>query len=227
MSKKNTLITQKRKLITSLPAKSLISEQYRTIRTNIQFSTPDLNVHSILVTSSLPGEGKSTTAANIAIVFAQQGKKVLLIDTDLRKPTVHYTFNFMNVIGLTNILIKSSPINEAVKSTDIDNLDVLTSGPIPPNPSELLASEAMKQLMKELYYEYDILIFDTPPILTVTDAQILANICDASIIVISSGKTEINDLKKATNLLQNASGKFLGAVLNNKKMKKHHSYYAY
>ena len=213
MSKKNSLRSQRRKLITSLPEKSLISEQYRTIRTNIQFSTPDLDIHSILVTSSLPGEGKSTTAANIAIVIAQQGRKVLLIDTDLRKPTVHYTFNYMNVIGLTNILIKKCPINDAIRTTDIKNLNVLTSGPIPPNPSELLASEAMNQLIKELYYEYDIIIFDTPPILTVTDAQILANICDASILVISSGKTEINDLKKSANLLQNASGKFLGAVL--------------
>ena len=229
MNKKKNMRAQKkkRKLISHLPANSLISEQYRTIRTNIQFSSPDINIRSIMVSSSSPEEGKSTTAANLAIVFAQQGKKVLLIDTDLRKPTVHYSFNRINVIGLTNILVNRLPLNEAIEPTDFQNLHVLTSGPIPPNPSELLASEAMKQLMNVLYHEYDLLIFDTPPLLTVTDAQILANLCDASILVISSGKTEFNEVKKSKGLLESASSKFLGVVLNNKKMKKRSSYYTY
>lgn len=216
-----------RKLISNLPANSLISEQYRTIRTNIQFSSPDIDIRSIMISSSSPEEGKSTTAANLAIVFAQQGKKVLLIDTDLRKPTVHYSFNRINVVGVTNILVNRLPLNEAIEPTDFENLYVLTSGPIPPNPSELLASEAMKQLMNVLYREYELLIFDTPPLLAVTDAQILANLCDASILVISSGKTEFNEVKKSKGLLESASSKFLGVVLNNRKMKKHSSYYAY
>jgi len=216
-----------RKLISNLPANSLISEQYRTIRTNIQFSSPDIDIRSIMISSSSPEEGKSTTAANLAIVFAQQGKKVLLIDTDLRKPTVHYSFNRINVVGVTNILVNRLPLNEAIEPTDFENLYVLTSGPIPPNPSELLASEAMKQLMNVLYREYELLIFDTPPLLAVTDAQILANLCDASILVISSGKTEFNEVKKSKGLLESASSKFLGVVLNNRKMKKHSSYYIY
>ena len=216
-----------RKLLSNLPTKSLISEQYRTIRTNIQFSSPDIDIRSIMISSSSPEEGKSTTAANLAIVFAQQGKKVLLIDTDLRKPTVHYSFNRINVVGVTNILVNRLPLNEAIEPTDFENLYVLTSGPIPPNPSELLASEAMKQLMNVLYREYELLIFDTPPLLAVTDAQILANLCDASILVISSGKTEFNEVKKSKGLLESASSKFLGVVLNNRKMKKHSSYYIY
>ncbi len=216
-----------RKLISNLPANSLISEQYRTIRTNIQFSSPDIDIRSIMISSSSPEEGKSTTAANLAIVFAQQGKKVLLIDTDLRKPTVHYSFNRINVVGVTNILVNRLPLNEAIEPTDFENLYVLTSGPIPPNPSELLASQAMKQLMNVLYHEYELLIFDTPPLLAVTDAQILANLCDASILVISSGKTEFNEVKKSKGLLESASSKFLGVVLNNRKMKKHSSYYIY
>lgn len=180
-----------------------------------------------MVTSAEPAEGKSTTTANLAVTFAQQGKKVLLVDADMRKPTVHYTFQLQNVYGLTNVLTKQKAFEEAVSQTDVANLDVLTSGPIPPNPAELLASKAMVEFLHKLEEHYDIVLFDTPPIHAVADAQILANICEASVLVISSGKTEIEKVVKAKELLAAAKGKLLGAVLNNKKMDKSNYYYYY
>ncbi|AST08054.1 capsular biosynthesis protein [Anoxybacillus flavithermus] len=216
-----------RSLITKTNPKSPISEQYRTIRTNIQFSVVDRPLRSIMVTSSAPAEGKSTTVANLAVVFAQQGKKVLLIDADLRKPTVHYTFRKDNHVGLTNVLTKQAALHIAVKETEVENLFVLTSGPIPPNPAELLGSAAMEELLAEAYDQFDVVLFDTPPVLAVTDAQILANQCDGTILVVQSGKTEIEAAQKAKELLLAAKGKLLGVVLNQKKQKESSYYYYY
>lgn len=216
-----------RSLITKTNPKSPISEQYRTIRTNIQFSVADRPLRSIMVTSSAPAEGKSTTVANLAVVFAQQGKKVLLIDADLRKPTAHYTFRKDNYIGLTNVLTKQATLQTAVKETDVENLFVLTSGPIPPNPAELLGSAAMEELLAEAYDQFNVVLFDTPPVLAVTDAQILANQCDGTILVVHSGKTDIEAAQKAKELLLAAKGKLLGVVLNQKKQKESSYYYYY
>jgi protein-tyrosine kinase len=216
-----------RSLITLTSPKSPISEQYRTIRTNIQFSTVDRQIRSILVTSAGPAEGKSTTSANLAVVFAQQGKKVLFIDADLRRPTMHYTFRLDNHVGLTNVLTKQVSLERAVQSTEQENLYVLTSGPIPPNPAELLGSRSMEELLKQAFTQYDLVLFDTPPVLAVTDAQILANLCDGIVLVVSSGKTEIEAAQKAKEALANAKGKLLGVVLNNKKMKESQYYYYY
>ncbi|MBS4178117.1 CpsD/CapB family tyrosine-protein kinase [Bacillus sp. FJAT-49731] len=221
------MVSTKRKLIAMLNPKSPISEQYRTIRTNIQFSAVDREIRSLMVTSSSPGEGKSTTTANLAIVFAQQGKKVLLVDADMRKPTVHYTFSMNNAYGLTNVLTRQMGINEAAKVSKLDGLDVLTSGPIPPNPAELLSSKAMKQFFEEAALQYDLVIFDTPPVLAVTDAQVLANQCDGTILVVSSGKADVDNVKKTKELLQAANAKMLGVVLNNKKMANNDYYYYY
>lgn len=225
--KNNKQVSHKRSLITKLSPKSSISEQYRTIRTNIQFSSVDQDIKSILVTSTDPSEGKSTTVANLAITFAQQGKKVLIVDADLRKPTVHFTFQVQNVYGLTTVLTRLKSLKEAISSTDIDNLDVLTSGPIPPNPAELLASNAMVEFLAQVEEGYDLVLFDSPPILAVADAQILANLCEGNILVIASGKTEIDKVEKAKELLSAAKGKLLGAVLNNKKMEKSNYHYYY
>lgn len=225
---KKSVNKQRRSLITLIAPKSPISEQYRTIRTNIQFSTVDEAIRSIVVTSAAPGEGKSTTVSNLAVVFAQQGKKVLLIDADLRKPTTHYTFQLMNTKGLTNVLTKQIHFHEAIQDTVMENLNILTSGPIPPNPSELLASNAMKQLLEEAYKLYDLVLFDSPPILTVTDAQVLANLSDGSIMVTSSGFTDKDAAVKAKELLENAKSKLLGAILNNKQVnEKSYYYYSY
>ncbi|MEH7549080.1 CpsD/CapB family tyrosine-protein kinase [Neobacillus vireti] len=220
-------LSNRRNIITKFDSKSPISEQYRTIRTNIQFSSVDHEVKSLMVTSSGPGEGKSTTVANLAVVFAQQGKKVLLVDADLRKPTVQYTFNQTNTFGLTSVLTKQMTLDKAVADTGEKNLFVLTSGPIPPNPAELLSSKAMEQFYQDVLDLFDIVLFDTPPLLAVTDAQILANKCEGTILVVSSGKTEKDQVIKAKELLDSAQSKLLGVVLNNKKMKDTNYYYYY
>ena len=227
LNKKSKKTELKRNLITNQNPKSPISEQYRTIRTNIQFSSVDEEIRTIVVTSSGPGEGKSTTAANLAVVFAQQGKRVLLIDSDLRKPTVHYTFNFTNTFGLTNVLTRQSQLHDVVKETMEKNLYILTSGPIPPNPAELLSSRAMEQLMKDVEEEFDVVLFDSPPLLAVTDGQILASKCDGTILVVSSGKTETDQAVKAKELLNAANSHILGVVLNSKKMENSNYYYYY
>jgi capsular exopolysaccharide synthesis family protein len=224
---KKSVMEYKRKLITALDPKSSISEQYRTIRTNIQFSAIDRDIRSIMVTSSGPGEGKSTTVANLAVAFAQQGKKVLLVDADLRKPTVHYTFNSTNTVGFTSVLTKQMDLIKAVRETEIENLAILTSGPIPPNPAEILGSKAMEKFFVEAYEAYDVLLFDTPPVVAVTDAQILANKCDGTILVVYSGKTEKEPVIKAKELLESAQGKLLGVVLNHKEIQGSSYYYYY
>ena len=206
-----------RSLISLTNPKSSIAEQFRTVRTSIQFSSVDTDLQSVVVISPNPAEGKSTIAANLAVVFAQQGKRVLLIDSDLRKPTVHYTFHTENHVGLSNVLTRQVTLQEAVKTSRQENLWVLTSGPIPPNPSELLGSKGMNALLDEVKNEYDFVILDSPPILSVTDAQVLANLTDGVVLVISSGNTKIDSAKKAKELLESAKAKILGVVHNNKK----------
>ncbi|AWI13812.1 CpsD/CapB family tyrosine-protein kinase [Caldibacillus thermoamylovorans] len=227
MARNKTTSRSKRHLIAKKDPKSPITEQYRTIRTNIQYASVDQAIRSIVVTSTGPMEGKSTTTANLAVVFAQQGKKTLLIDADLRKPTAHYTFQLPNTFGLTSVLTKQAELMDAVHMTDVENLFVLTSGPIPPNPAELLASVSMEYLLKEAYNLYDFILFDTPPVLTVTDAQVLANLADGSILVTSSGTTDRDGAIKAKEILTSAHAKLLGAVLNNKKADKDTHYYYY
>jgi capsular exopolysaccharide synthesis family protein len=228
MRKKNQSKNSKiRHLIAQLNPKSPVSEQYRTVRTNLQFASVDEELETMLVTSSGPGEGKSMTAANLAVVYEQQGKKVLLIDSDLRKPTVHYTFRLDNLRGLSNILVGENILEETVAATGVDNLDVITCGPIQPNPSELLASRKMQQFVEETKRLYDLIIFDTPPVLAVADAQILANIVDGSILVIRSGQTEIEAATKAKEALIPAKAKLLGTVLNDKEKKGSNYYYYY
>ena len=216
-----------RHLITNLNPKSPISEQYRTIRTNIQFSSVDEELRSILFTSSGPGEGKSMTTANIAVPYAQQGKKVLLIDADLRKPTVHYTFRLDNLKGLSNVLVGDVLLEEAIHTTSIDHLDVISSGPIPPNPSELLGSRKMRAILERAKEQYDLVIFDTPPVLAVTDAQIMADFVDGAMLVVRSKVTELDAATKAVEALKPAKARLLGTVLNDREKKGSNYYYYY
>jgi len=220
-------LTAKRRLVTHTNPKLPVAEQYRTIRSNIQFSNLESDVRSLVMTSSGPSEGKSTTAANLAIVYAQQDKKVLLVDADLRKPTAHFSFRLENHIGFTNVLTRKVQLLEAVSETEIPNLSVLTSGPIPPNPSELLASKNMDALLEEMYEHFDFILFDTPPTLAVTDAQILSNKVEATILVVSSGKTDKAAARKAKELLLNAKARLLGVILNDRKIEDGGSYYYY
>ncbi|SMQ85081.1 capsular exopolysaccharide family [Bacillus sp. OV166] len=216
-----------RKLVTAIDPMSPISEQYRTIRTNIQYSSIDQEIRTIMVTSSGPAEGKSTTAANLAVTFAQLGKKVLLVDADLRKPTIHHTFGVNNLFGFTTVLTKQRGLEKTVLETGEQDLYILTSGPIPPNPAELLSSKSMEQFIEDAKAEFEYIIFDTPPLLAVADPQILANQCDGSILVVYSEKTEIEPAKKAKELLANAKSKLLGVVLNHKEAKSGDYYYYY
>ncbi|MEH7502844.1 CpsD/CapB family tyrosine-protein kinase [Neobacillus drentensis] len=199
--------------------KSPITEQYRLIRNNLNFASVDKEIKTITVTSPEPSDGKTTTSANLAIVLAQQGKMVLLVDADLRKPSVHYAFNVSNIDGLTSVLTKDISLVEAISKTNIPNLDILTSGRIPPNPSELLDSKTMEIIMEELKELYDFIIFDTPPILRVTDSQIMANKCDGVVLVVASGKTKKDRGMKAKELLEKANSQLLGVVVNGVRTK--------
>ncbi|MDM5190842.1 CpsD/CapB family tyrosine-protein kinase [Bacillus sp. DX4.1] len=216
---------QRRQLIAYEKPKSAVSEQYRNIRTNIEFASVDKKIRSFLVTSANSKEGKTTTVANIAIVFAQQGKKVLLIDADLRKPALHQMLQIDNLFGLADVLTRSKKLEMCVEKTSVGNLDFLSCGSIPPNPAELLGASSMKGLLSEAYGMYDLVIFDTPPLLPVTDAQILANQCDASILVVRSEETEKGTALKAKQVLDGAKGKLLGVILNDKEQTESEYYY--
>jgi capsular exopolysaccharide synthesis family protein len=223
--KKNNNHRQRRQLIAHNQPKSPVAEQFRNIRTNIEFAAVDMNIHSLMVTSANPSEGKTTTTGNIAVVFAQQGKKVLLVDADLRKPAMHQMFQVDNIFGLTNILTHSERLEKCVQTTNIENLHFLPCGPIPPNPAELLGSRVMKEFLGQVYNMYDLIIFDLPPILPVTDAQIMANQCDASLLVVRSESTEKEAAVKAKSLLDSAKGKLLGVVLNDREREQSLYYY--
>ena len=225
--KKQPLQSVARKLVANENPKSIVSEQFRTVRTNINFSTPDKELKTLLITSTSPGEGKSTTAANVAIVFAQEGKRVLLVDADMRKPTMHYTFHTTNTTGLSNLLTKQWSLEEVTKVTEIDGLHLMTCGPIPPNPAELIGSKSMESLLVELQSAYDLVIFDAPPLLSVADAQILSNKCDGTILVVNTGKTEKDNVIKAKESLDSSKAKILGVVMNNFNLEKDHYYYQY
>ncbi|PKR85551.1 CpsD/CapB family tyrosine-protein kinase [Heyndrickxia camelliae] len=215
------------KLIAYYKPQSYITEQYRLLKNNIQFSSVDKEIKTIVVTSPEPGDGKSTTSANLAIVLAQQGKRVILVDSDLRKPTIHYTFNTSNLHGLTNVLTKEISLESAILKTHIENLEILTSGKIPPNPSELIESKAMEMILYQLQDWFDCVVIDSPPILAVTDAQILANKCDGVILVVSSGKTKKDAALKSKNILLHANARLIGVVMNGIEQKKGEDYYQY
>ena len=216
------------KLLNSSQFKAPIAEAYKTLRTNIQFSSLDNPIRAILVTSTAPAEGKSTTAANLAISMAQSDKRVLLVDCDFRKPSLHRAFNIINVKGLTNVLVEDLPYTEIANDVGIRNLQLLTSGPKPPNPSELLGSAKMKLFLDTLREDYDMIILDTPPILPVTDAAVLSRVVDGCILVLSYGLTNYEMAYRAKESLQKVGAKILGTVINNIPPRSQgYSYYYY
>ena len=217
-----------RTLITQKNPRSPISEQYRALRTDLQIASEEREIKSLVVTSAGPSEGKSLTISNLAITFAQQGKRVLLIDADLRMPTLQYTFRIDNNVGLSNVLTGEYQFHkQVIRSSDIFGLDLLPSGPIPENPSELLASDMMQKLLKVCTTHYDMVMLDTAPLLAVTDAQILANLCDGALLVTRSKKTQVESVQKAVELLKQCKIHYLGAILNDVKEKKADQYYYY
>lgn len=218
------LLTTPRKLVTVSDSKSIIAEQFKTIRTNITFSMPDSDLKTILVTSSTPGEGKTTNVANIGVVFAQEGKRVLIVDADMRRPAMHHTFRKLNAVGLSTVLSRQDVCSHAIQETLVVGLSVLTSGPIPPNPAELLSSKTMEAFIEEVKTDFDIVIFDAPPLLAVSDAQILSNKCDGTVLIVNSGVAEKDDVIKARIALMNAQATILGVVLNNYTMPRSSKY---
>lgn len=224
--KQKTPQTQAVSLITLTNPSSPVAEQYRMIRTNIQFASPGgQQIKTIVVTSSGPGEGKSTIAANMAVVFAKSGQRVLLVDADLRKPVLYKTFKLTNISGLSTILSTAGNIADEVQKTPIENLSVLPSGPKPPNPSELLNSPRMDQLLAEAKDLYDVIIFDMPPVVAVTDAQIMSSKTDGTLLVVRENTSRKESLTKAKELLDMAQAKVLGVVYNGAEHSKDAGYY--
>lgn len=206
--------------------KSITAESYRTLRTNIQYSSFDKEIRTIVVTSSEPGEGKSTVAGNLALSFAQADKSTILIDCDLRKPSLHKKFRISNMVGLSDILIGRKSIEESV-NTYSKKMHIITSGKIPPNPSEMLGSKAMQKLMNELGNIYDVIILDSAPLQAVTDAQVLSTKADGTILVVRAEKTKRDSVNGAKELLEKVNANILGVVLNAIEDKKGKYYYYY
>jgi non-specific protein-tyrosine kinase len=203
------------RLIAALHPKSPISESYRALRTSLRFTSPDRPVRTLLVTSPSALEGKSTTAANLAVVMAQAGNSVVLLDADLRRPTQHRIFGLPNKEGLTSVLVNERLNPDGwLRETAVANLRVLTSGPLPPNPSELLGSQRMQRLLDAILAEADMVILDTPPILPVTDAAVLAPQTDGVLIVTEAGRTREGAMRRALGMLQQVGAKVLGVTLN-------------
>lgn len=212
--------THKYPLIMERNPGSLIAESFRGLRTNIDFSNLDHSLRIIAVTSSQPGEGKTTTAVNLAIAYAQAGRKVLLIDADIRKPSLHELFRNQHQWGLTHLLATQCSFEEAVATTHIESLDVLVAGILPPNPSELLASGKFVELLMNAQEQYDLVIIDSPSVLLVTDTQIIASRVDGVLLVVHSGKVKKQIVRKARTVLENVKANLIGVVLNQVKKKK-------
>lgn len=217
------------KLFTQLDPRSSIAEAYRSLRTNIQFAEIEKPMKTILITSTGPAEGKSTTAVNIAISIAQTGLKTLLLDCDLRKPAVHRYFNVNQEPGISNYLFGKSPLEEAMRTTEYENLYIISSGAIPPNPAELLSTVKMSEFLSLLKGKFDFIIIDSPPILAVTDAVILASRVDAVFLVIQAGRATIQGVTRAYIALKNVNAPLKGAIVNDLKAESFlkYGYYRY
>lgn len=205
--------------------KSLIAESYRSLRSNIAYSSFDDEYQIISVTSSVPAEGKSTTAINLAVSLSQLEKKVLLIDCDMRKPSLHKKLGISNISGLTDLLVGKKNVEDASKKRS-KFLTILTAGTIPPNPAEMLDSKVMSDFLEECRNHYDHIILDTPPLQAVTDAQVLSTKADGTLMVIKANFTKKNDVESAVDMIKKVNGKIIGTVLNATKdnNKKYHYY---
>lgn len=224
--KKKQLTEEAPVLLIAEGPSSIIAEQFRTIRTNIHFTMVDRQLKSLVVTSAGRNAGKSLLSANLAAVFAGEDSRILLVDADLRKPTMHKTFQLQNQTGLTSLLREQKKrLAEITFETQIENLWLITSGPLPPNPAELLASKRMEVLKEEMEATFDLVIFDTPPLLPVTDAQVLASRVDGTVVVVPKGVVTKEELFKAKELLDIVGANVIGAVFNRVEATNNHYYY--
>mgnify|MGYP001075223373 CR=1 FL=1 len=216
------------KLITVKHPKSPISEAYRVLRTNLRFSSLDQPLRTLVITSPNPVEGKSTTVANLGVVMAQAGKSVIVVDSDLRRPVLHRIFGVENDHGLTDVLLSAEPsLDGQLQPTGVENLRLLNTGPLPPNPSELLGSQRMAALIERLKEEADVVLFDSPPSLAVTDASVLATQTDGVLIVTDAGRTRRNLAKESVERFQQVGVNLLGVVLNRLRPGRGSYYYYY
>lgn len=215
------------RLVTHRSPRSPIAEAYRTLRTNIQFGSLDRSVKSIMFTSAGPGEGKSTTAANLAVTLAQAGHTVILVDADLRRPVQHRVFALDQRNGVTAVLLGRCSLEEGLQATAIGNLRVLPSGPPPPNPSETLGSHAMEELLATLRGMADYVIVDAPPAIAVADSSILAPKVDGVVLVLRSRMVTRHIAQEARAQLDKVNARFLGAVLNDIQVEGDYKYYYY
>jgi protein-tyrosine kinase len=212
-------------LITETAPKSAAAEAYRTLRTNIQFAGLDRPCKTIVITSATPSEGKTTTAANFAVVCAQAGSRVCLVDGDLRKPTIHTVLGLDNQRGLTTALIEGKSLADVAVPTRVPNLSAVTSGPLPPNHAELAASRRMHDLLEGATRTFDLVLCDTPPVLSVSDAIAFAAQCDGVILVVHGNKTSAEAARHAAEQIDAVKGRILGVVLNRVDVRRH-GYYA-
>ena len=202
------------RLVSHVDPRSVVAEAYRSLRTNLAFARAQSRLRTIVLTSPGPADGKSTTAANLAITFAQQGQKTLLVDADLRRAVLDKTFSIPRTPGLTEVIVGIATFEDAVHSTSVENLSVMGSGQLPPNPSELLGSERMREVLAQACGRFDVVIFDSPPLLAVTDAAVLSTIVDGVILVVRTGNTTRDAVQRAVTQLRNVHSRVLGAVLN-------------
>lgn len=216
-------------LVTLHNPSSLITESYRVLRTNILYSSPDNPLRTLVVTSPLPGEGKTTTAGNLAVVMAQGGSQVLLVDLDLRMPSVHRLFGISNSAGLTNLLVEDRSLESVVQKDSVGNLDILTTGPIPPNPAELVGSKKFAMFIEEMKTVYDYIILDSSPCVAYTDSVLAGRISDGVLLVISATIGKMDAAIQAKKNFEKVGAKIIGVVLNgvNKSHLGYSSYYYY
>ncbi|MGI6678692.1 MAG: CpsD/CapB family tyrosine-protein kinase [Dehalobacterium sp.] len=207
---------------------SLVAESYKIFRTNLEYLNVDKIDKVIMFTSSMTEEGKTTSITNTAVSFAISGKKVLLVDCDLRKSSIHKMFNLKQMPGLVNLLVEKLSLADVVQKINMfDNLDIITSGPQPPNPAEILATQAFEGMIAEAREQYDVILIDAPPVLSLADASVLCRMVDGVVLIIAMNETKKDNAKMAKKALEKVGAKILGTLLCKADVKKRHYYYYY
>jgi non-specific protein-tyrosine kinase len=212
-------------LITLRDPRAPAAEAYRTLRTNIQFSSLDKPLRTLLATSTAPDEGKSTTLANLAVTMAEAEQRVILVDCDLRRPSLHTLFNLRNEAGLTSMILEQGDAPPPLQDTGVPGLSLLASGPLPPRPADILGSRRMEAVIARLRADVDIVLFDTPPVIAVTDAAVLATKVDGVLLVLQAGKTSRDRARQARQMLEKVKANIVGVVLNNAQVERGYGYY--